>query len=271
MKKNMMAGMMVMVLIGLTVFAGLTGCSANQTAAKTEESNGAEPQKELTVAAASDLTKAFTEIGAEFEKANDCKVTFSFGSTGTLSEQIVNGAPFDVFASASQSVMDDLDSKGFIVSDTKQLYALGRIGLVTMKNSSIEAKTMEDLLNPEIKKIAIANPDHAPYGLAAKQALTTAGLWETLESKFVYGNNISDTLSLVTTGNADVGFGALSLKDESTQNFTLIDAAMHNPLKQSMAVIKDAKEEALGEKFVEYVNSKEGREIMSRYGFIAAE
>jgi len=268
MKKNIVLVFMVMVL---TVLTGLTGCSATRTANNDEESGSPEPQKELTVAAGSDLTKAFTEVGAAFEKANDCKVTFSFGSTGTLSEQIINGAPFDVFASASQTVMDDLDTKGFIVSDTKQLYALGRIGLVTMKNGSIEAKTMEDLLNPEIKKIAIANPDHAPYGLAAKQALISAGLWETLESKFVYGNNISDTLSLVTTGNADAGFMALSLNDEATLNFSLIDAKMHHPLKQSMAVIKGAKEEDLGKKFVEYVNSKEGREIMSRYGFITAE
>lgn len=264
MKKNMILVLLVLVL---TV---LSGCRASQTT-NSKDNGASEPQKTLTVAAASDLTKAFTEVGAAFEEANNCKVTFSFGSTGTLSEQVVNGAPFDVFASASQTVMDDLDSKGFIVSETKQLYALGRIGLVTMKNSLIEAKTMEDLLNPEIKKIAIANPDHAPYGLAAKQALTTAGLWETLEPKLVYGNNISDTLSLITTGNADTGFVALSLNDQATLNFSLIDAKMHNPLKQSMAVIKGTKEEELGKKFVEYVNSEQGREIMSRYGFVTTE
>ncbi|MBU4540142.1 MAG: molybdate ABC transporter substrate-binding protein [Firmicutes bacterium] len=264
MKKNMILVLLVLVL------AVLSGCRASQTT-DSKDNSASEPQKALTVAAASDLTKAFTEVGAAFEEANNCKVTFSFGSTGTLSEQIVNGAPFDVFASASQTVMDDLDSKAFIVSETKQLYALGRIGLVTMKNSLIEAKTMEDLLNPEIKKIAIANPDHAPYGLAAKQALTTAGLWETLEPKLVYGNNISDTLSLITTGNADTGFVALSLYDQATLNFSLIDAKMHNPLKQSMAVIKGTKEEELGKKFVEYVNSEQGREIMSRYGFVTTE
>jgi molybdate transport system substrate-binding protein len=130
---------------------------------------------------------------------------------------------------------------------------------------------MEDLLKDDVKKIAIANPEHAPYGLAAKQALETAGLWDKLESKMVYGKNISETLSFITTGNADAGFIALSLNDESTLNFNLIDGSMHEPLRQSMAIIKNSKEEALGRKFVEYVNSKEGKEIMSKYGFITPE
>lgn len=256
----------------------LIGCNSKQTATKESLSTSkadntiVEEKSELTIAAASDLTKAFTEVGAEFEKANNCTVTFSFGSTGKLSEQIVNGAPFDVFAAANESVIDELNEKGFIISDTKQLYAMGRIGIATLIDSKIEVKTMEDLLKDDVKKIAIANPEHAPYGLAAKQALVTAGLWDQLEeTKMVYGNNISETLSFITTGNADAGFIALSLNDETTLNFNLIDNDMHEPLRQAMAVIKATKEEALGRKFVEYVNSEEGKEIMSKYGFVTPE
>ncbi|WP_434512070.1 molybdate ABC transporter substrate-binding protein [Desulfitobacterium sp. AusDCA] len=266
----------VLVSIVLIIF-GLVGCNTTQ---KTNSTQGSTPSPQqntsaakttLTVAAASDLTKAFAEIGAAFEKANNCTVTFSFGSTGTLSEQIANGGPFDVFASADESVIDDLDKKGFLVSDTKQLYALGRIGIATSKNSKIQAITMEDLLKPEIKKIAIANPEHAPYGLAAKQALETAGLWDQLQSKMVYGKNISETLTFITTGNADAGFIALSLKDDKTLNFNLIDQKMHQPLKQAMAVIKNTKQEDLARKFVQYVNSNEGKTIMSKYGFVVPE
>lgn len=255
----------------------LIGCNSNQVTTKeslsTSKSDNTtvEEKSELTVAAASDLTKAFTEVGAAFEKANNCTVTFSFGSTGTLSEQIANGAPFDVFAAANESVIDELDEKGFIISDTKQLYAMGRIGIATLIDSKIEVKSMEDLLKDDVKKIAIANPEHAPYGLAAKQALVTAGLWDELEPKMVYGKNISETLSFITTGNADAGFIALSLNDETTLKFNLIDNNMHEPLRQSMAVIKATKEEALGKKFVKYVNSKEGKEIMSKYGFVTPE
>lgn len=265
MKKNIIA------VVFILVSAIFVGCGTTQGAKSRPENATAAAEKELTVAAASDLTKAFTEVGASFEKANNCKVKFSFGSTGTLSQQIANGGPFDVFAAANESVIDDLDKEGYIVSDTKKLYALGRIGIATPKDSKIEAKTIEDLLKPEVKKVAIANPDHAPYGLAAKQALEKAGLWDQLKPKLVYGKNISETVTLVTTGNADAGFIALSLKDDKKLKFNLVDANMHEPLKQGMAVTKNAKEEELGRKFIQYINSEEGKKIMSKYGFVAPE
>lgn len=265
MKKNII----VVIFILLSVAFG--GCGTTQGTKSKPENTTTAAKKELTVAAASDLTKAFAEVGASFEKANNCKIKFSFGSTGTLSQQITNGAPFDVFASADANVIEDLDKKGYIVSDTKKLYALGRIGIATQKDSKIEAKTMQDLLKPEVKKIAIANPDHAPYGLAAKQALEKAGLWDKVQYKLVYGKNISDTVTLITTGNADAGFIALSLKDDKKLNFNIVDANMHAPLKQGMAVTKNAKEEELGRKFIQYVNSTEGKKIMGKYGFVAPE
>ncbi|MDR2861400.1 MAG: molybdate ABC transporter substrate-binding protein [Syntrophobacterales bacterium] len=230
-----------------------------------------ENSREITVAAAADLINAFTEAGKDFEKAGGCKVVFSFGSTGMLAEQIANGAPFDVFAAANEIVISDLDKGGHIVSDTIKLYALGRIGVATLKNANIRAETITDLLQPEIKKIAIANPDHAPYGLAAKQALISAGAWNKLEPKLVFGKNISETLQFVTTGNADAGIIALSLNDSNTLNFHLIDAGLHKPLRQAMAVIKRTKNEEQARKFVAFINSAEGKTIMSKYGFVAPE
>jgi molybdate transport system substrate-binding protein len=257
MKRRSIALLMVL-LVG-----ALVGCTSNGA----EKPISEQSKPVLTVGAASDLTKAFTELGKAFEEEYDCMITFSFGSTGNLAEQIINGAPFDVFAAANEKMMEELDEKGMILSDTKQLYALGRIGITTMKNSPIQVETVEALLNPEIKKIAIANPDHAPYGLAAKEALVSLGLWEELEPKFVYGKNISETLMFITTGNAEVGFIALSLNDEESLSFTLVEEQLHNPLSQAMAVIKAAKQEDLGREFIDYVLSEKGQKIMNGYGF----
>ncbi len=264
-KKNYLTTLIAFCLLSL-LFGGCT--SQKKLVSDPTLSTG---KKELTVAAASDLTKAFTEVGTAFEKTYNCTVTFSFGSTGNLSEQIANGAPFDVFAAANESVINDLDTKGFIVSETRSLYGLGRIGIVTLKDNTLEVTTMEDLLKPEVKKIAMAKPAHAPYGLAAKQAIESSGLWEELEPKMIYGNNISDTLTLLTTGNVDAAFIALSLKDDEVLNFNLLNANMHKPLRQAMAVVKGSKEEVLARKFVEYINSSDGQLIMSKYGFVSPE
>ncbi|KMT22542.1 molybdate ABC transporter substrate-binding protein [Clostridium cylindrosporum] len=265
MKKKTLFTLFTFVIL---VCFSLVGCRANQE--NTSKSENTTTQKtELTVAAASSLKKAFTEIGSEFEKDNNSKVTFSFGATSTLAEQVINGAPFDLFVAANVKDVDKLIEKGALISDTKKLYALGLVGIATPKNSKVQVKTIEDLLNPEIKKIAIANPETAPYGLAAKNALETAGLWDKLKSKMVYGKSISETATLITTGNADAGFIALSLKDDKTLNFNLIDQKMHKPLNQAMAIVKASKNQELAKKFIEYVNSEKGKLIMNKYGFEA--
>lgn len=259
-------------LLFLLSLSLLTGCTNQPTVASAPDSVSQDTSsdlttKELTVAAASSLIKAFSEIGTAFEKANNCTVTFSFGSTGTLSEQIINGAPFDVFAAANEKAIDDLQEKDFILPDTNQIFTVGRIAIANLKDAPIPVKTIEDLLNPEIKKIAIANPELAPYGLAAKQTIKKAGLWDQLETKLVYGKNISETLTFISTGNAEAGFIALSLKDDAPVDFTLIDTNMHEPLSQSIGVVKNTQNEELAKAFSEYVLSEEGQAIMSKYGF----
>ncbi|KHF40136.1 molybdate ABC transporter substrate-binding protein [Halalkalibacter okhensis] len=230
-----------------------------------------EPQKELLVAAASDLTLAFTEVGALFEEETGVPITFSFGSTGQLADQIENGAPFDVFAAANIDFIDRLKEAELLFPDTQTTYAFGRIGVATLPNSTTSVETLDDLLNPEIKKIAIANPDHAPYGLAAKEALETAGIWDQVEEKLVYGRNISDTLSYIETGNAEAGIIALSLYQEGEVDFELIDADLHEPLEQSIAVINRTNEEELARMFIEFITGPIGKPIMESYGFIVPE
>ena len=223
--------------------------------------------QEITVAAASDLSNAFEEVGREFEAENKIKVVFVFGSTGLLTRQIENGAPMDLFAAANVSYIDQLAQKGLIVPDTKQIYARGRITLWTTADSPLKIETIADLARPEVKRIAIANPDHAPYGLAAQQALQSAGILEAVKPKLVYGDNIRQTLQYAETGNVDVAIVALSLSQQSKGRWTLVPEQLHQPIDQALAVIKTTRNQAAARAFASFVNGPKGREILQKYGF----
>lgn len=229
-----------------------------------EEATPAEP---LLVAAASDLQFAFTEMGERFEAETGREVTFTFGSTGNLTTQIENGAPFDILAAANVSFVDQLTEQGLTIPDTQQLYGQGRIVLVVNRNSGVEATSLDDLLNPAITRIAIANPEHAPYGAAARKALISAGVWDEIEDKVVLGENVSQTLQFVQTGDAPVGIVALSIADVPEVTGTLLPAELHEPINQALAVISSTTDEQGARAFIDFVNSPDGREIMKRYGF----
>lgn len=223
---------------------------------------------ELTVAAAADLQFAFTEIGELYEQETGNKVIFSFGSTGQLAQQIENGAPFDLFAAANISFVDDLAKKELVVPDTVALYARGRIVLAVNRDSGVSAIALEDLLSDSITHIAIANPEHAPYGVAAKEALISAGVWERIEDKIVYGENVRQTLQFVQTGDAQVGIVALSVANVQEITWTLIDDSLHNPLDQALAVVASSSHQKEAKEFAAFINGKKGRPIMQKYGFI---
>jgi molybdate transport system substrate-binding protein len=222
---------------------------------------------QITVAAASDLTAAFEEIGREFEATQNIKVVFVFGSTGMLTRQIENGAPMDLFAAANVAYVNQLEQKGLIVPDTKAIYARGRITLWTTADSPLKVETVSDLTRPEIKRVAIANPDHAPYGLAAKQALESAGVWESVKPKLVYGDNIRQTLQYAETGNVDVSIVALSLSQQSKGRWTLVPEQLHQPIDQGLAVIKSTHNEQAARAFASFVTGPRGKEILGKYGF----
>jgi len=229
---------------------------------------GGSSQPELTVAAAADLQFAFTDIGALFEQECGCKVTFIFGSSGNLAAQIESGLPVDLFASADIAYVDGLREKGLILEDTQQLYAVGRIVLAVNKDSGLQVENLRDLLKPEVTKVAIANPDHAPYGIAAMQALQSEGIWEELKPRLVYGENVRQALQYVQTGDAPAGIVALSVADVPEISYTLIDDSLHRPLRQSLAVLRRTGEEQLARDFIDFVNGPQGRPIMKKYGFV---
>ena len=225
-------------------------------------------ERHLTVAAAADLSFALKEIAQQFEMNTGARVVLSFGSTGMFSRQIENGAPFDVFFAADKKYIDGLKNRGLIIPDTQKLYAQGRIALATNKKSEVNAKKLEDLLDPSIKKIAIANPDHAPYGIAAKEAMVRLGLWDKLKPKLIYSENIRQAVQFIQTGNAMAGILSQSVADVPELEYVLIDDSLHTPINQAVAVIKTSKAEKEARAFIDYVNNPEGRAVMKRYGFL---
>ena len=241
----------------------LVACQASSSAGASKSAGAP-----ITVAAAADLQFALTEIGKLFQAETGRKVVFTFGSTGTLAKQIENGAPIDVFAAANVQFVDDLRAKGMLIRDSQQLYAVGRIVLASNKKSGVAARDLGDLARPEVKKIAIANPEHAPYGAAAKQALEAAGLWEQVKPKLVFGENISQALQYVQTGNAEAGIVALSVANVPEIDYVLIDESLHKPLKQALAVVSSTKQEETSREFIAFINGPKGRTIMKKYGFL---
>jgi molybdate transport system substrate-binding protein len=221
----------------------------------------------VVVAAASDLTRAFEEVGAAFTKKTGRTVTFSFGSTGLLARQIKEGAPFDVFAAANVSFVDDVVKAGACDGATKSLYARGRIAILTADGVEPPA-SIHDLADPKFRAIAIANPEHAPYGRAAREAMQKAGVWDQVESRMVYGENVSQAVQYARSGNVELAVIALSLAIVEERGYVLVDESLHAPIDQAMAVCGGGSQDAGAKAFVEFVASDEGREIMKRYGFL---
>lgn len=226
--------------------------------------------REVRVAAASDLLGAFQEIAVLFEAECDCRVRLTFGSSGTLAAQIREGLPVDVFASANIDFIDRLEREGLIIEETRALYGIGRIVLATPASSDLELTGLEVLDQPGIGRVTIANPAHAPYGIAAREALVTVGLWDRLQPRLVLAENASIAAEYVQTGNAPIGIIPLSLAIQRPGAFryVLIDESLHTPLEQVMAAIRRSREPDLARDFVSFLSSPSAREVMRRYGFV---
>lgn len=222
----------------------------------------------LIVSAAADLVVAFNEIKPLFEASSGIELQLIFSSSGTAREQIEHGAPYDVYASANISFVDYLIEKGRIIPDSKELYAIGRVGIATLKSNSLTVTNPEDLLKIDFKKIAIADPSHAPYGLAAKEALISLGLWEKLQDRFVYAKDIQHTLTLLRSGNVEAALISLSVYDAAETRFLLLGDALHNPLRQAIGIVTGTKKEAEARAFIRFVNGMQGRAVMKKYGFV---
>ncbi|MBI1729986.1 molybdate ABC transporter substrate-binding protein [Candidatus Acetothermia bacterium] len=228
-----------------------------------------QPSAEITVAAASNLTNAFMAIADQFQSATGIKVTLSFGSTGSLSQQIRNGAPFDLFAAADVATVDSLVQGDFILPESEKLYARGKLIIWWTADSTVQVTKLDDLLDPKIGRIAIANPDVAPYGAAAKDTLIAAGLWDVLQPKIVIADNVTATKQVVATGNAEVAFIPISLVTPGRDGFFAISGQLHKPLDQALGILKTSTHQDAAQQFITFLTTGVGRVILEDYWYSA--
>jgi len=225
---------------------------------------------DITIAAASDLNFAFKEIVPLFEKKSGESLSISFGSSGNFYAQILNGAPFDLFFSADINYPSKLEEAGLADPGMLHQYASGRIVIWVPKDSPIDVKNlgMKALLEPSVKKIAIANPNHAPYGMAAVEAMNHFKIYESVKEKLVLGENVSQAAQFVESGAADLGMIALSL----ALGPTLKERGLYweVPVKQGVVVLKKGKNPKGARDFLLFLQGVEGRNILEKYGFITA-
>jgi molybdate transport system substrate-binding protein len=227
----------------------------------------------INVAAAADLSNALQEVAANYEKKTGVAVKLSFGASGALTQQIQNGAPFDVFFSADMDYPRQLIAANQAEGATLYRYAVGKLVLWVPKDSrlDVEHRGVDVLLDPSVKKISIANPQHAPYGRAAAAALRHYGLYEKVADRLVLGENISQAAQFVESGNAQAGFVALAHAIASTMQgkgkYWVVPAEAYPPLDQGVVLISHSPHQSDAATFLEYVKSAEAAAVLQHYGF----
>jgi molybdate transport system substrate-binding protein len=227
------------------------------------------------VAAAADLKFAMAELASQFEKDSGVKLEVVYGSSGNFLTQIQNGAPFDLFFSADSEYPQKLEAAGLAEPGTLREYAVGHIVIWTPRDSGIDAAKdgWKSLLDQRVKKIAIANPEHAPYGRAALAALRKADIYEKVKDKLVYGENISQAAEFVQSGNAQAGIVSLSLTMSPAMkngNRWEISPDSYPPIKQAAIILKASKNKDTVRRFLDFVSGSQGRQILQRFGFTAS-
>ena len=231
--------------------------------------------QEITVAAAADLQFAMQDIAARFQKDTGSSVRLIYGSSGNFFQQLQNGAPFDMFFSANLDYPMKLQADGLVEPDSYYQYAVGKIVIWVRNDSKLDVSSgLRTLLDPSIQKIAIANPQHAPYGQAAVAAMKKENIYEKVSGKFVLGENISQTASFVVSGSAEAGIVALSLalspnmKDKG--RYAEIPTADYPPIEQACVILKSSKQKDVAKAFLNFVKTPAVSELFRNYGFAIA-
>lgn len=229
--------------------------------------NSQAPSEEITIAAAANLTDAFTEVAKEFTSRTGIRARLSFGATADLARQIENDAPFDVFASADVERIDRLKGSGLLDSGSINLFARGRLVLWIPPDSRVKLNRIEELTRAEVERISIAKPDLAPYGRATVEALRALNLWAQVEGKVIYAQNVSQAKQYAATGNAEVAFIPLALFKAGEGQAIEVEEHLYQPLNQAIAVVKDSRQREAARRFISFILSPEGQAILERYGY----
>ncbi|HWR24718.1 MAG TPA: molybdate ABC transporter substrate-binding protein [Methanosarcina sp.] len=267
---------LIVLLVLLSVSLAI-GCTGNQSEAPNATvtpvsavTPGTTASETITVSAAASLTNAFTDIAAQFEKENPgTNVSLNFGSSGSLRTQIEGGAPVDVFASADQNQMNILSNESLILNDSRKNFANNSLVLIVPATSTLNITGLKDLADPKVQKIGIGNPDTVPVGNYTKTALNEAGLWSQLENKTVPGEDVRQVLTYVERGEVDAGFiysTDAKIADPGTIK-VVTNVSVSTPITYPIAVVSASNNKETAQKFLEFVSSPEGQEILNKYGF----
>jgi molybdate transport system substrate-binding protein len=246
--------------------------SPSGSAGSASGSGAAPPEAKVTtiaVAGASDLAKAFEELGALWKAKSGITPVFQFGSSGLLARQIKEGAPVDLYAAANVQFVDDVIADGKCDAATKAMYGRGRLVIWSKDGGVAPPAKLEDLVDKRFTAIAIASPDHAPYGKAAKQAMEKLGIWPKVEGRMKYGEDVRKTLQFAETGNVDAAVVALSLSIVTKGGTSVpVPPELHDPIDQALVACGTGPKHAAAKAFGEYVGSAEGRAVMTKFGFV---
>lgn len=223
--------------------------------------------KSVMVAAAANLTGVMDEIAREFDKQTGIRVIFSYGSTAQLAQQIEHGGPFDVFAAADTEHVDALVEKGKLRRESRAIYARGQLAL-WCPDKALRVARIEDIIRPDIRFVAVAQPDLAPYGRATVEALKAAGIWDAVQPKITYANSISMAKQYVSSGNASVAFTALSLVLNEHGTVLKVGPQLYRPIEQALAITAATERVEASKRFANFVLGARGRALLSGNGYL---
>jgi molybdate transport system substrate-binding protein len=238
----------------------------------TEACFPASKEKEILVSAAISLKNAFEEIGAIYEKQTGIRVRFNLGASGLLQRQIETGAPVDVFASAGEKQMDELQTRGFILGESRRNFAGNALVLMVPAGSQLPIHSFPDLAGPEITRVAIGNPKTVPAGQYARQVLTNLKVWDRIQSRLVLAENVRQVLDYISRGEADAGIVYAS--DVPVAQGKAVVAAhapenSHERILYPIAIIKETENRGMAQRFIDLTLSDEGQAVLRKYGFLS--
>lgn len=219
------------------------------------------------VAAAADLARAFPEVAAAFTRETGTPVVFTFGSSGLLARQVAEGGPWDAFASADSAFVAQVIERGACAAESRALYAQGRLALWWQDGRVVPPSGVADLADARFARIAIAHPEHAPYGRAAREALIRTGAWASVAPRLVFGENVQQALQFARSGNVEVAIVARSLVEADSTSWLAVDPALHAPLDQAIVACRGGGNYDGGLAWTRYVTSPPARDVLVRYGF----
>lgn len=235
------------------------------------ETNGSEPKEKtpLTISAAVSLTEALGEIKEIYEKDHPVELTFNLGGSGTLAQQIQQGAPVDIFISANQEWMDTLEKEDLIKDGTLDVITSNKIVLITGADSDIKYDSAEQIAAADVDQIAIGNPESVPAGQYTEEILHNLKKWDELKDKLVLAKDVRQVLTYVETGNAEIGFVYESdaVTSDQVNILATMDESLHAPINYPGAVISDSKNEKEAEDFLKFLATEKAQTIFEKYGF----